>query len=48
MILSAGLSPAWQDASTAEVRLPMSGFADSLNVAAATAILLYEVVRQRN
>jgi TrmH family RNA methyltransferase len=45
---SSGLSPAWQDASTAEVRLPMSGFADSLNVAASTAILLYEVVRQRN
>ena len=45
---SSGLSAAWQDSSTAEVRLPMSGFADSLNLAAATAILLYEVVRQRN
>jgi TrmH family RNA methyltransferase len=45
---SAGLSPAWQDASTAEVRIQMSGFADSLNVAAATAVLLYEVVRQRS
>ena len=45
---NSGLSPAWRDAATAEARLPMSGFADSLNLAAATAILLYEVVRQRN
>jgi TrmH family RNA methyltransferase len=42
-----GLTPAWQQAATEDVRLPMAGFADSLNLAAATAILLYEVVRQR-
>lgn len=45
---NSGLSAAWRDASSTEVRLPMSGFADSLNLAAATAILLYEVVRQRS
>ena len=43
-----GLTPAWYGASTADVVLPMAGFADSLNLAAATAILLYEVVRQRS
>ena len=42
-----GLTGAWQDAATENVVLPMAGFADSLNLAAATAILLYEVVRQR-
>jgi TrmH family RNA methyltransferase len=42
-----GLTPAWREASTEDVVLPMAGFADSLNLAAATAILLYEVVRQR-
>ena len=42
-----GLTPGWQQASTEDVVLPMAGFADSLNLAAATAILLYEVVRQR-
>ena len=31
-----------------QVRIPMHGQADSLNVAAAATILLYEVVRQRN
>lgn len=42
-----GLTPAWIAAATTEVVLPMAGHADSLNLAAATAILLYEVVRQR-
>jgi TrmH family RNA methyltransferase len=30
------------------VKIPMFGVADSLNVASATTLLLYEVVRQRN
>ena len=30
-----------------QVRIPMHGVADSLNVATATTLLLYEVVRQR-
>ena len=42
-----GLDGLWQDAATTELMLPMSGAADSLNLAAATAVLLYEVVRQR-
>ncbi len=42
-----GLSDLWLQAATLSVRLPMFGAADSLNVATATALLLYEVVRQR-
>lgn len=42
-----GLSDKWFNASTARVRIPMLGQCDSLNVASATTILLYEVVRQR-
>jgi TrmH family RNA methyltransferase len=42
----AGLSPAW-DGGTVGVRLPMAGASDSLNAAAAAAVLLYEAVRQR-
>ena len=42
-----GLSEAWLKESSVRVRIPMYGQADSLNVAAATTILLYEAVRQR-
>ena len=42
-----GLSSQWMEAATYRVRIPMHGHADSLNVATATTILLYEVVRQR-
>lgn len=42
-----GLAPAWLAAADAVVRIPMRGVVDSLNLSAATAILLYEVVRQR-
>lgn len=42
-----GLSEAWMRAATLRVRIPMFGQADSLNVAAAATILLYEAVRQR-
>lgn len=42
-----GLSEAWLEAADIKVRIPMLGQADSLNVASATTILLYEVVRQR-
>ncbi|GAA2016885.1 RNA methyltransferase [Terrabacter terrae] len=35
------------DAATHRVRIPMSGLANSLNVAASAAIVLYEAVRQR-
>jgi TrmH family RNA methyltransferase len=42
-----GLSEAWFRAADCKIRIPMLGQADSLNVASATTILLYEVVRQR-
>lgn len=43
-----GLSTDWLCAADVEVRLPMHGQINSLNVAVAAAILLYEVVRQRS
>lgn len=42
-----GLSARWLAACDLQVRIPMLGRADSLNVATATALLLYEAVRQR-
>jgi TrmH family RNA methyltransferase len=42
-----GLSEQWMSQADLKVRIPMLGQADSLNVAAATTILLYEAVRQR-
>ena len=42
-----GLSKQWMEAAEIRVRIPMHGIADSLNVATATTLLLYEVVRQR-
>lgn len=42
-----GLSETLMAAADLQVRLPMFGQADSLNVATATALLLYEVIRQR-
>lgn len=40
-----GLSPAIAGLCTAEVRIPMAGKAESLNLAIATALMLYEVKR---
>lgn len=42
-----GLSQRWMDSADIQVRIPMNGVADSLNVAMATTLLLYEVLRQR-
>jgi TrmH family RNA methyltransferase len=42
-----GLSREWLDAADVLVRIPMHGRVDSLNLSAATAILVYEAVRQR-
>ncbi len=42
-----GLSKLWMEAADIQVRIPMRGEADSLNVATATTLLLYEVLRQR-
>lgn len=43
-----GLSQKWLEAATLRVRIPMKGVADSLNVAMATTLLLYEALRQRS
>lgn len=42
-----GLSETWMKAADMQVRIPMRGQIDSLNVAAATTILLFEAARQR-
>lgn len=42
-----GLSPLWMQHADIQVKIPMHGTADSLNVAMATTLLLYEVCRQR-
>ena len=42
-----GLSEMWLKASDVQVSIPMRGVADSLNVATATTLLLYEALRQR-
>jgi len=43
-----GLSEKWMEAADIRVRIPMLGKADSLNVATATTLLLYEALRQRS
>jgi RNA methyltransferase, TrmH family len=42
-----GLSPLWMDGADVRVTIPMNGVADSLNVAMATTLILYESLRQR-
>ncbi len=42
-----GLGPAWSGPDVELVHIPMAGLADSLNVAAAAAVLLFEARRQR-
>jgi RNA methyltransferase, TrmH family len=42
-----GLSDFWRREADVRVHIPMRGSVDSLNLATATALLLYEVVRQR-
>jgi RNA methyltransferase, TrmH family len=43
-----GLSDFWLQQADVPVRIPMAGQADSLNVAMATIITLFEAVRQRS
>lgn len=42
-----GLSRRWLDAAAQQVRIPMRGRVNSLNVATAAALLIYEALRQR-
>jgi TrmH family RNA methyltransferase len=43
-----GLSEFWKKNATTTVQIPMKGVADSLNVAMACTVLLYETLRQRH
>jgi RNA methyltransferase, TrmH family len=43
-----GLSDFWLGRASVKVKIPMAGQADSLNVAMATIITLFEAVRQRS
>ena len=45
---SEGLTPFWLEKADQNIRIPMLGKADSLNVSVSTAIILYEMVRQRH
>lgn len=43
-----GLGAQWRSAATALVTIPMFGVMDSLNLSTSTALMLYEVIRQRH
>lgn len=43
-----GLTDPWTQQAEIQVKIPMLGQADSLNVASATTLVLYEVLRQRS
>jgi TrmH family RNA methyltransferase len=45
---SEGLSQLWREFSEEIIKIPMMGINDSLNVSIATAILIYEAMRQRD
>jgi RNA methyltransferase, TrmH family len=42
-----GVTPAWEESSDYRIIIPMFGKVDSINVASATSIVLYEALRQR-
>jgi RNA methyltransferase, TrmH family len=42
-----GITPFWQENAHKTVKIPMRGEVDSMNVSTATAVVLYESVRQR-
>jgi TrmH family RNA methyltransferase len=43
-----GLSDFWLEKSDTLIKIPMYGRVDSLNVSASAAVLMFEVIRQRN
>jgi len=43
-----GLSPFWRKQAHKIIKIPMLGTIDSMNVSVASAVLVYEVLRQRN
>jgi TrmH family RNA methyltransferase len=44
---ASGLSKFWRENANEEINIPMNGIIDSLNVATATAIVVFEALRQR-
>jgi len=42
-----GLSPFWIEHADEQVKIPMKGITDSLNVSVSVAVVLYEILRQR-
>jgi RNA methyltransferase, TrmH family len=42
-----GISPIWVEAADANIIIPMSGAADSMNVSTSAAVLIFEACRQR-
>ena len=42
-----GLTQKWRDVATKNIKIPMQGKIDSMNVSVATGILLFEAIRQR-
>ena len=45
---STGITNTWRNKNTHNIKVPMLGIADSLNVSTSTAIVLFECLRQRN
>lgn len=45
---STGLSDFWRARASCQIRIPMEGKIDSLNISNAAAIVIYEALRQRN
>lgn len=43
-----GLTQEWRDAAARNIRIPMQGEIDSMNVSVAAAVLIFEAKRQRN
>jgi len=45
---SEGLSRYWRENADNRIKIPMNGFADSLNVSVSTAVICFEALRQRD
>jgi len=43
-----GLSDFWLNQADEKIKIPMLGVVDSLNASVSTAVILYEIIRQRN
>jgi TrmH family RNA methyltransferase len=43
-----GLSESWRNVSEANIKIPMNGTIDSLNLSVSAGIIIYEAIRQRS